>query len=112
MPTSTTYTLEGASFTYPVTFNLNNGWNLISFPLSIYGEIECMLSQIEGNYTILWQYNETAPGADYEKWTLNNPAAPASVNTLDKFTPGFGYWINMTMADELLWSAVCVSPAE
>ncbi len=91
---------------------LNPGWNLISFPFSMYGEVECMLSQIEDSYTVVWQYNETAPGPEYERWSSYDPAKPDFANTLHNFTPGFGYWINMIEADELLWGAVCVSPSE
>ncbi|MBW6462047.1 MAG: cadherin-like domain-containing protein [DPANN group archaeon] len=89
------------------TINLNQGWNLISYPFNESADISCMLSQVAGNYTVVWQYNETAPGADYEKWTLNNPAAPVQVNTLDNFTKGYGYWINMTEIETLEWTSTC-----
>ncbi|MCK5593945.1 MAG: tandem-95 repeat protein, partial [Candidatus Aenigmarchaeota archaeon] len=89
------------------TIHLNQGWNLISYPFDDSAEISCMLSQVAGNYTIVWQYNETAQGADYEKWTLNNPAAPSQVNSLDNFTKGYGYWINMTEVETLEWTNTC-----
>ncbi|MBW6461816.1 MAG: hypothetical protein K0B07_02110 [DPANN group archaeon] len=80
-----------------ITIDLNQGWNLISYPLDTQKPINTTLSQIAGKYTILWEFNEDTG------WDLYNPDE-SNVSTIDYFIPGSGYWINMTESKTLIFS--------
>ncbi len=62
------------------TINLNDGWNLIGYP---YLE-EKNIPELYTNARV-YAYNNS-------QWYSYNPDKPS--NTLTKFTPGYGYWIN------------------
>ncbi len=59
--------------------NLNTGWNIIGYP---YLE-QKNISELYTN-AIVYAYNNS-------QWYSYNPDKPS--NTLDKFTPGYAYWI-------------------
>ena len=75
------------------TLNLYTGWNLISLPLMPEDTgITSLLSSINGNYSIIWEYN-TSDSSDH--WKKYDPGVPFG-NDLKNMEPGKGYWIMMT----------------
>ena len=64
------------------TIELNNGWNLIGYPY---------LNETDINNSDL--KNHTTFGYINDSWLTYNPNRTSSLNTLDKFSPGYGYWI-------------------
>ena len=80
------------------TLNLYTGWNLISLPLMPEDtSITSLLSPINGNYSIVWEYN-ASDTADH--WKKYDPGVPFG-NDLTNMEPGKGYWIMMTSDDTL-----------
>ncbi|MBC2698793.1 MAG: hypothetical protein HF974_10795 [ANME-2 cluster archaeon] len=81
-----------------ISIQLNSGWNLIS--LSLMPEdtsITSLLSPINGNYSIVWEYNANDT-ADH--WKKYDPGVPFG-NDLTNMEPGKGYWIMMTSDNTL-----------
>jgi len=75
------------------TLNLYTGWNLISLPLMPEDtSITSLLSSINSNYSIVWEYN-ASDTADH--WKKYDPGVPFG-NDLTNMEPGKGYWIMMT----------------
>jgi len=81
-----------------ITIDLYTGWNLISLPL-MPGEnsIASVLSLINGNYSIIWEYNASNTS---DHWKKYDPSVPFG-NDLINMEPGKGYWILMTSDDTL-----------
>ena len=80
------------------TLNLYTGWNLISLPLMPENTgIASVLSPINGNYSIIWEYNASDTS---DQWKKYDPSAPFG-NDLTNMEPGKGYWIMMTSGDTL-----------
>lgn len=75
------------------TIDLYVGWNLIGYPSAAVKPVETVLDEINGLYSLVWQY-QAADSAD--PWKSFNPSVPASLNDLKNFEPGYGYWIYMT----------------
>jgi len=65
------------------TFDLDGGWNLIGYP---YLE-QKNISELFNNVTVR-MYNNS-------KWYSYDSKKPYQLNTLDEFTPGFGYWVDV-----------------
>jgi len=80
------------------TLNLYTGWNLISLPLMPEDtSITSLLSTINGNYSIVWEYNASDTS---DHWKKYDPGVPFG-NDLTNMEPGKGYWIMMTSDDTL-----------
>ncbi|MCD4811279.1 right-handed parallel beta-helix repeat-containing protein [bacterium] len=80
------------------TLNLYTGWNLISLPLIPEDtSITSLLSPINGNYSIVWEYNASDTS---DHWKKYDPGVPFG-NDLINMEPGKGYWIMMTSDDTL-----------
>ena len=80
------------------TLNLYTGWNLISLPLMPEDtSITSLLSPINGNYSIIWEYNASDTS---DHWKKYDPGVPFG-NDLINMEPGKGYWIMMTSDDTL-----------
>ena len=80
------------------TVELYTGWNLISLPLVPQNTgIDSILSPINGNYSIVWEYNVSDTS---DQWKKYDPTAPFG-NDLTDMEPGKGYWIMMTSDDTL-----------
>ena len=80
------------------TLNLYTGWNLISLPLMPEDtSITSLLSSINGNYSIIWEYNASDTT---DHWKKYDPGVPFG-NDLTNIEPGKGYWIMMTSDDTL-----------
>ncbi|MBC2696961.1 MAG: hypothetical protein HF975_15200 [ANME-2 cluster archaeon] len=80
------------------TLNLYTGWNLISLPLMPEDtRITSLLSPINGNYSIIWEYNASDTS---DHWKKYDPGVPFG-NDLINMEPGKGYWIMMTSDDIL-----------
>lgn len=73
--------IEGNKFNNP-KINLNNGWNLIGYPYLEQKEI----SSLFNNVTV-FAYNSS-------KWSSYDSNRPTYLNTLNKFSQGYGYWIS------------------
>ncbi len=80
------------------TLNLYTGWNLISLPLMPENTgIASVLSPINGNYSIIWEYNASDTSDQWKKYDSSAPFG----NDLTNMEPGKGYWIMMTSGDTL-----------
>jgi len=80
------------------TLNLYTGWNLISLPLMPEDtSITSLLSPINGNYSIVWEYNASNTSDHGKKY---DPSTPFG-NDLTTMEAGKGYWIMMTSNDTL-----------
>ncbi|NOR60839.1 MAG: hypothetical protein GQ469_09470, partial [Methanosarcinales archaeon] len=78
--------------------SLSASWNLISLPLMPEDtSITSVLSPINGNYSIVWEYNANDT-ADH--WKKYDPGVPFG-NDLTNIEPDKGYWIMMTSDDTL-----------
>jgi len=93
---------SGTTIINTFRISLVSGWNLISIPAEVSLTPSTLtsdvLSDIESNITILWQYNASAidPDDEWVSWTDSGD----DVNlTLE---PGEGYWISMTTACTLI----------
>ena len=81
-----------------ITLNLYTGWNLISLPLMPENtDIASVLSSINGNYSIIWEYDASDTS---DQWKKYDPTAPFG-NDLTDMESGKGYWIMMTSDDTL-----------
>ncbi|MCD4811280.1 PKD domain-containing protein [bacterium] len=81
-----------------ITIDLYTGWNLISLPLMPEEtSIAFVLSPINGNYSIIWEYNASDT---FDHWKKYDPGVPFG-NDLTNMEPGKGYWIMMTSDDTL-----------
>jgi len=67
-----------------------------------------VLSPINGNYSIIWEYN-ASDTADH--WKKYDPGAPFG-NDLTDMEPGKGYWIMMTSGDTLPISGTMPEPTD
>jgi hypothetical protein len=77
----------GASF----TIALNQGWNLISFPVRLpETEVGRVLAPIQGKYDIVWSFHNG-------QWQSYDPGSPAW-STLSDIRTGRGYWLDMNQA--------------
>jgi len=78
--------------------SLSTSWNLISLPLIPEDtSITSLLSSINGNYSIVWEYNASNTS---DHWKKYDPGVPFG-NDLTNMEPGKGYWIMMTSDDTL-----------
>jgi len=83
------------------TLNLYTGWNLISLPLMPEDtSIASLLSSINGNYSIIWEYIASDTS---DHWKKYDPSAPFG-NDLTNMEAGKGYWIMMISDDTLFIS--------
>jgi len=81
-----------------ITIDLYTGWNLISLPLvPEETSIAFVLSPINGNYSIIWEYNASDTS---DHWKKYDPGVPFG-NDLTNMEPGNGYWILMTSDNTL-----------
>jgi len=81
-----------------INIDLYTGWNLISLPLIPEGtSIASVLSPINDNYSIVWEYNASDTS---DHWKKYDPGVPFG-NDLTNMESGKGYWIMMTSDDTL-----------
>ncbi len=92
--TSGTITINGSKIGN-TSIALIQGWNLIGYPNENQKNISEALQTINGNYTAVWMYNSSNTA-----WYVYYPSG--SNSTFYEFTPGYGYWINMTTNDTLV----------
>ncbi len=91
------------------TLQLNEGWNLVSFPVRPPDtNIGRLLLPIEGRYNMVWEFSGGA-------WRAFNPENPG-LSTLTEMVPGRGYWVDMNSSALLhlvgppVSSAISLSP--
>jgi len=81
-----------------ISIDLYPGWNLISLPLMPEDtSTASVLSPINGNYSIIWEYNASDTADHWKKYDTGAPFG----NDLTDMEPGKGYWIMMTSDDIL-----------
>ena len=85
------------SDTPTLILNLQEGWNLVSICVDNTGntDLTSILSQIEGAWNSVWSYDV---GIGW-KWRVNG----IDDYTLYTMEPKKGYWINMSIADTLVF---------
>jgi hypothetical protein len=98
MTAPATLTITG---THPVqtSIPLCTGWNLIGYPSVGVKTVSTALSSISGKYDLVWQYRASDLA---DPWKSYNPSVPSSLNDLTNMEPGFGYWIKMKQAANLV----------
>jgi hypothetical protein len=80
---------DGRNTSFPLA--LNEGWNLISFPVNLPDtEVGRVLAPIQGKYDIVWGFYNG-------QWQSYDPDSPAW-STLGDIRPGRGYWVDMNQA--------------
>ncbi|MBD3185135.1 PKD domain-containing protein [Candidatus Poribacteria bacterium] len=86
------------SYVQQMTFELAEGWNLISFfAQSADKSLEAVLESIDGNYEAIWGYDSLSG-----EWQIYDPDNPPFLNTLWEIEIGKGYWIKMKTSDTLI----------
>lgn len=81
--------------THNITLHTDaGGWNLVSYPgAALHLLPDALLDHGVGtNYTLIYAYQ---PGSG-DPWKIYDRTAPAWVNTLAQFDPGWSYWIFAT----------------
>ena len=81
----------------PIDIELWSGWNLIGYNSLNPQTITDALSSINGNYSIVWEYNASDSTDHWKKYDPNTPFG----NDLANMESGKGYWIMMTTDDIL-----------
>ncbi|MFH1641756.1 MAG: hypothetical protein ABIC04_02560 [Nanoarchaeota archaeon] len=81
----------------PNTITYGKGWNLIGYPAQNSKGVVEALSTIQGSYSVIFGYNSIN-----KTYYFYN--ASFADGTLEYVIPGYGYWINMTIEDELFVS--------
>ncbi|MFW6239300.1 MAG: hypothetical protein ACOC98_01605, partial [Thermodesulfobacteriota bacterium] len=82
---------DGDERNTPFVLSLNEGWNLISLPVSLpETEVGRVLAPIAGKYDIVWGFYDG-------QWQSYDPGSPAW-STLSDIRPGRGYWVDMNQA--------------
>lgn len=80
---------DGGSTSF--TLALDEGWNLISLPVSLpETEVGRVLAPVAGKYDIVWGFHNG-------QWQSYDPGSPAW-STLSDLRPGRGYWVDMNQA--------------
>jgi len=74
---------------------LQQGWNLLAYPVPQTRAVTETLLSIQGAYTLVYGYDGSVPA---DPWAVYGPGAPAWVSDLDTFVFGRGYWISATEA--------------
>ena len=74
---------------------LQQGWNLLAYPVPQTRPVTETLLSIQGAYTLVYGYDGSVPA---DPWAVYGPGAPAWVSDLDTFVFGRGYWISATEA--------------
>jgi len=70
------------------TFNLKEGWNLISYPALTEQPITTALADIDGIYTSVFAFIDG-------EWKSYSPEKPSFLNSLQTMQPGYGYWVKV-----------------
>ncbi|MBU1005557.1 MAG: hypothetical protein KJ561_07015 [Nanoarchaeota archaeon] len=73
--------IEGDEFS-SLNLNLSNGWNFIGYP-SLNASL---LNETSINYSVVYSYINP-------NWTSNVKGRNESLNKLNQFNPGYGYWV-------------------
>jgi photosystem II stability/assembly factor-like uncharacterized protein len=87
-----TLTVDGETPT-TTSIPLYTGWNLIGYPAGAARSVSDALASIAGKYTLVFEYDASAPDAP---WRSYSPQVPDFANTLKTMRPGFGYWVKAT----------------
>ena len=100
--TSATLNVVGNEPTTTVTsLNPATGWNLVGYAKSTNLNLPDALSQhgVGSDFSLVYAYhaNDTA-----DVWKLFDPLAPAFANDLKFMSPGWGYWIKVSVIHD--WS--------
>jgi len=74
------------------TFNLIQGWNLMGYPSNITMPVNESTENVSDTIEVIFQYNTSDVG---DEWKSYNPERPPFLNTLNYFTPSFGYWFKV-----------------
>ncbi|MBK8821420.1 MAG: right-handed parallel beta-helix repeat-containing protein [Anaerolineales bacterium] len=78
---------------------LSIGWNLISFNVHPANtEIATVLFSIDGNYDLVYAWDATSAG---DNWQMYDPNVPPFLNNLTHLDETIGFWVHMTAADVL-----------
>jgi hypothetical protein len=82
---------------------LHKGFNLVGYPVNEERDVRPALESIKDQYTDVFTYDPSAPGADKTGYVYFKPnlldTDPA--NTLKKLKPNYGYWIKATQPTTL-----------
>jgi len=95
--------MEGKLFDECIqTINLNAGWNLISFSYSpANNTVASVFDGLQpGNLEFITGFDNRAKVFD--------PALPSPFNTLQTIDDGFGYWVKVANADQLINQGGCI----
>jgi len=79
----------------------SGGWNLVGFPLALPGALENH-GVDHGDYTVIWRY-EAHEADEGDKWKKFYPDPGYPNNDFTALSPGWGYWIYITAAEDLVW---------
>ena len=82
------FTLQGLNYSYPITYQLFTGWNLLSYPSLISSSVMDTLASVNSTLTQLYSYQNNT-------WLTFNVLRNQSLNELKTFSPGFGYFVNV-----------------
>lgn len=73
--------------------NTAGDWNLIGYPSTLSPDLPGALSEIDGEYTLVYAYQAPDSG---DPWKVFDADAPEWSNDLEAMAPGWGYWIFVT----------------
>jgi len=88
--TPTDLTTQGLGYIYPVDFELEAGWNHISYLSQNTAQVSEALAQVNFNAILTYQNGQ---------WLTYSKSK--QVNTLTELTPGYGYWVKV--AQDVTW---------
>jgi hypothetical protein len=87
--------------TAPTTTNIElldnaGGWNLVGYPSAVNRSLPSALADhgVGTNFSMMYAYhaNDTA-----DPWKLYDSDAPSWSNDLAELTPGWGYWVKVSV---------------
>lgn len=75
------------------------GWNLVSLARAPFDlAIESVLAGISGSYDLAFAYDPSVPDGPWQKYAPDGPAYASELTELDA---NMGFWIHMTVSDQL-----------
>jgi hypothetical protein len=95
MQQAATLTISGSPVADATPLHLKEGWNLISFLADGPLPVDTALSSIDGRYSAVLGYE--GMGLSFY------PTVPEDMNTLGLLRPGYGYWVKMSIAADLVY---------
>jgi hypothetical protein len=80
------------------SIGLSTGWNLVGYPSAVNRALPGALSDhgVGTNFTLVYAYHAN----DADQWKLFDPAAPVWTNDLTALSPGWGYWVQVSVTHD------------